>query len=264
MVERSLRPGRCVVASSTGSREAGVLVIRIRRTVVIRSMAGIAVGWNRRVIVVGMALSTRHVGVCSRQREWTRGVIECGWTPRARVVADSAIRGESRLNVIGAARSSEIRLMAGVAGRGRIHIVVVGVTLGACQGRMSTGQRIVGELCVVKARIEPIGRRVAGCAIVGQTQLYVRRIIAGGEIGLMTGEAITGRASKYVIDMTRCARKRCVRPGKRITGIFQVIEFGIKPGVHGVAGLTCRGEARCRMVNDWSAEILLMARVTGG
>ena len=72
MVERGLRPGRCVMASSTGSREASVLVIRICGSVVIRSMAGIAVGWNRRVIVVGMALSTRHVGVCSRQREWTR------------------------------------------------------------------------------------------------------------------------------------------------------------------------------------------------
>lgn len=91
----------------------------------------------------------------------------------------------------------------------------------------------------------------------------MRRIIAGGEIRLVTRKAVTRRACKHVIDVARRARKRRMRPRQRVAGEFKMVEFGIEPGVHGVAGFAGGRKARRRMVDHRSPEILLMTRVTG-
>lgn len=53
-------PGRGVVACGTGGREARRGVWRIVSSVPIRSVAGVAIGRNRSVIVVNVALRTRY------------------------------------------------------------------------------------------------------------------------------------------------------------------------------------------------------------
>lgn len=62
MVERGSRPGGGGMARIAGCREAGRLVIRIGRPVVVRGVAAIASGRQCRVVVIHVALRAGHIG----------------------------------------------------------------------------------------------------------------------------------------------------------------------------------------------------------
>ena len=119
VIERRASPCRGCVACITSGREPCCGMVGIRCSVPIRLVAAVAGGWQRRVVVIGVARRTGNGCVCARQREGRVAVIKGGWAPAARGVADGAIRREPRSNVIGVRSSSEIRLMAGVARRRR-------------------------------------------------------------------------------------------------------------------------------------------------
>lgn len=63
--------------------------------------------------------------------------------------------------------------------------------------------------------------------------------------------------------MTGRAGKRSVRPGQRVTGVFQMVKLGIEPAVHRVAALAGCGEAKPDVIDNRGQEVLLMAGVTG-
>ena len=50
-----------------------------------------------------------------------------------------------------------------------------------------------------------------------------------------------------------------VRSGKRITGVFQMVELGAKPTIHGVATLAGSRESGGDVVNHRGQKVLLMA-----
>lgn len=64
------------MARGASSRKPGCNVARIGCAVVIRLVASVAQGGQRRVIAVRVALGAGQCGMCSRQRERGRAVIE--------------------------------------------------------------------------------------------------------------------------------------------------------------------------------------------
>ena len=123
VIERGSGPAGRGVAGIASRREASGLVIGIRGPVVIRLVTSIAGRWQRRVVVVHVALHAGHVRrVISRQRESRRVVIEGGARPirgRPGGVASVASCREADGRVRRAIRAVVVRLMTGNACRAR-------------------------------------------------------------------------------------------------------------------------------------------------
>jgi len=71
-----------------------------------------------------------------------------------------------------------------------------------------------------------------------------------------------GRCSfEYIVDMACNAGQCGVRAGECITGIFQVVELGAYPVVHGVTGNARGGKPETNVVEHRGEKVLLMAGV---
>jgi hypothetical protein len=124
-------------------------------------------------------------------------VVKGGRAPSAGGVADGAIGGESRRDVIGTCGSVEVRLMASVAcGRSRC-VVVVGVALRAGEGRMHPCQRVVGVDGMVEGDGSPVCGGVASGACGGEARGYVIGVCRCCKVSLMA--SIAGRWQSRVI-----------------------------------------------------------------
>lgn len=133
VIECCPEPGCRGVAGRTSCRETGCRVGRIRCGVVRGRVATVAIGWQRRVIVVYVAHRTgnRRRGVKASQRENSRVVIEHRAEEGRRRVAKGAIRGERRSNVVrycaperrGALPSRNVATVAGCRSRGQCVVV---------------------------------------------------------------------------------------------------------------------------------------------
>ena len=121
VIERCSRPARGRVARVARGREARRLVIGIRGPVVVSLMAAHARRWQRRVVVVHVALGAGHVGcVIARERESRGAVIKCRALPVGEVVAGVACRREADGLVwwrVGAVVVGLMALDAGSAGQ---------------------------------------------------------------------------------------------------------------------------------------------------
>ena len=143
VIERGGSPVCRRVADRAICREAAGHVIRVRSSVVIGLVAGIAGGGGGCVVVVGMALRAGHRCVGSRQSVIRiYRVIEGGdGGPVGGRVASVAGSREGNRRVIGICSSCEVGLVATVAGGRQSCVVVIGVALGALQRGMRSGQR---------------------------------------------------------------------------------------------------------------------------
>jgi len=75
--------------------------------------------------------------------------------------------------------------------------------------------------------------------------------------------AIAGRRCirEHIIRVAGCTGQRGVRARKRITGVFQMVELRVEPGVHGVARFTGCRKARSGVVQYGCFEVSLMAGI---
>jgi hypothetical protein len=103
---------------------------------------------------------------------------------------------------------------------------------------MLSRQRIVRIGRVIKLRVQPVRRRVAGPAIVRQAQLQVGRILAVCEFIRVAGVASGWRSFEDVVEMACRTRQRGVSSRQSITGHFEVIKLRIEPRIHRVAAFT--------------------------
>lgn len=119
VIERGSGPCGGRMAGVTGRREASRLVIGVGGPIVVGGMATIAGRWQRRVVVVHVALRAGHVRrVISRQRECRGVVIEGGARPirgRPGSVASIASCREAHGRVRRVIRPGVVRLVAGNA-----------------------------------------------------------------------------------------------------------------------------------------------------
>ena len=100
------------MALRTVSRKPRRRVWRIIRRLVIRLVTFVAGRWKRRVVVVRMALDAGHGQMRACEREARVVVIERGWTPAARGVADRAISWEAGGHVIRICRPGKVCFVA--------------------------------------------------------------------------------------------------------------------------------------------------------
>lgn len=142
--------------------------------------------------------------------------------------------------MVGVGGSREIRFVAGVACRRRGIVIVVRMALRTSDRCVSAGQRIVRVQGVIEFGIEPIGCRMACAAVMGQTKLHMRRIIAVHKIGCVARVAVGWRSRKYVVDVARRAGQSGVRSGQRVASGLQMVKLCVEPTVHRVATLTRR------------------------
>lgn len=154
--------------------------------------------------------------------------------------------------------TSEVRFVARVAVRRRGHVIVVRMALCALHGRVHPGERPMRIHRVIELGVQPIRSGMAGGALVRQSKLHVRRVLAVVKVCRMATETRRRRARKHIIDMAARARKCGVRTGKRESGLLQVIEFGIQPAICRVAVFARRRESRRNVVQNRRSEIFLM------
>ncbi len=83
------------MAGLAGCRETGGRMVRIGRGLVIRLVAGIAVGRNRCVVIVHVAIGASHGGVGPGEREGGVVVIERRRLPGGGVMAELALLREA-------------------------------------------------------------------------------------------------------------------------------------------------------------------------
>ena len=161
VVERSLHPIAGVVAIDAGCREELRLrrVSRIARGHVICFVAAVAVGGQRRVVIVDVAVRTlsRRRSMHAGQRECCLIVVELAVSPKGGVVAQLASRWETYCNVIdGTLGVVVVRLVAADACRVGQLVIVVDMAISALPWRnqMRAGQG-KASLRVIKSCTQP-------------------------------------------------------------------------------------------------------------
>src|SRR5690606_27801910 len=185
VIEAARRPAVGRVALRAVRRELRLLVVRLRRAVVIREVAGITAGGRARE-PVGVALHAVHAGVLAREREVGDVVIEGSVVPGTFVMALCAIRREARRDVIGIRRAVVVGQVAGLACGRRVLIIPL-VTLIAAHWNMATDQW--PDRVIISGRAPARVRCVTRSAIRRETGRLVIRVRCGGEILWMTGDA---------------------------------------------------------------------------
>ena len=141
VIESCIQPRGRVVTGLASGRKPGRDVIGVVRSLVIGLVAAIAGGGQRQVIIVYVTLRARHRCVEAGQRECRQVVIERCLQPRSRVVADLASVREANRGVRGIIGRVVVRHMTCRTRRIREVVVVVHMTLGACDGQVEPSQR---------------------------------------------------------------------------------------------------------------------------
>jgi len=213
VVECGAGPVRRRMARVASRGESSRGMGRIGRPVPIGLVAAVAKGRQGAVVGgrAGMAQHALHGGVEAGQRERGGRVIERRRSPVGGRVADGAIGREAGGDVRRVGGSGEVRLMAGIAGCGQVVVVVVGVALRACHGRVSTGQGPVGIQRVVEGN--PRGprcwsRAVAGVARCGERRSHVTGVIGAREVGLVAAVAGSRHGCVVVVGVACGAGQR--------------------------------------------------------
>ena len=131
-------------------------------------------------------------------------------------MAQGAVLRESGGFVRWVVGAVEVTLVAVPAGRAGQAVVVVEVARRALLGGVEAQQLESGG-GVVESGAGPIGRGVAGSAVLREAG---RRVVGTGgflEIGQMTSHALLRRPRKYSVHVTLCARHAGMRSGQRET-----------------------------------------------
>ena len=115
MVEIDIGPVERCVAGVTGGGKSGGDMARIGGSIPVGLMATVAVGRERGVVIVDVALGAGH-GRMSTGEGKDRRVIECRCVPGGGCVTQGTVGWETSSNVRGICGAVEVDLVAGIAG----------------------------------------------------------------------------------------------------------------------------------------------------
>ena len=93
------------------------------------------------IVVIDVAESASSRDVRAGQRETRLRMVEGGWLPRRRIMANVAGLRETSSHVVGILSALEVRQVAGNAGRDRDVVVVIEVAAGAGRGDVKARER---------------------------------------------------------------------------------------------------------------------------
>lgn len=149
-------------------------VIRIRRCLILRLMAAVAVGGSARVLSTNVATRARYVHVRACQREARVVVIKSRRLPGRRAVTDRAVEGEPGSLVV---RNGRTVICSKVTSRASRTQVVVSVYMASRTRNpdMRTGQR-EASFTVIEGCTRPRGCRVAYRTVCWEARGHVVRI----------------------------------------------------------------------------------------
>jgi hypothetical protein len=176
-------------------------MIRVRRSVEICLVATITISWQSLVLVVHMAIRTRHGLVCADEWKWCAAVKECGWPPHGCVMTWGAVVIEVTQNVIWICWLRELRCMTRIAVCVCQLIIPTNMALLAQCRDVNTGKR-KSRCCMVERCRSPRALCVALCAImieVARGMTGIRRIV---KRRLMATEAIRRETLILVVYVT--------------------------------------------------------------
>ena len=200
VIERGPRPLRRRVAQDAILREAGRGVVGIGRLLVVRQVAGRALGRSGGVCTRRVTLGARGLCVRAGQREAGPAVIERSARPLRRRVACGAILREACCAVIGIGRLLIVRQVAGRALRRGPGVLSVQVALGACGLNVRAGQ-LEPRQAVIELRPLPVRSVVATGTI--------RRELAGGMVRVLHRLIVRNVAAIAIPARRRERRRLC-------------------------------------------------------
>lgn len=223
-------------------------MVRVRRLLERREMAGGAILGSSGELSTHVALRTHQVHVCARQRERShRRVIEFGACPRGSGVALRARLRETEPQVVRVLRRVEIVGVATDASGRSPCVLPADVALRAIEAAMGAGQR-ESSRAVVEARPRPRQRCVALRASLRETRGSVGRILGVVEIVQVTPDAIGRSPLKLSANVALRTRQAGVRAGQGEAGECRVIEDSSRPGVRVMALRARLRESRFRVI----------------
>jgi len=144
-------------------------VIRVRRSLVIGSVATVTVRGQRGVVVVHVTVRAGDAGVCASEREAGIVMVESGRRPGSGAVAYVALLREPGRHVTGIFSPLEVLKVTIHASRAREVVVAVGMALGALYVDMCAGERPSGR-GMVEGRAGPIRRAVTNLALLRESR----------------------------------------------------------------------------------------------
>ena len=165
-------------------------MIGIRGRVVFVNVTRIAIEWQRRVLIVGMARGALHACVSAGERELSLTVIKRRAGPIGRRMAQRTILREGRGGVRRSSGCVVLLSVAGEAGSTLRRVGRYGVARRALYRRMFAGERELGGV-VVKSGAQPVCRGVAALARLGESGSRV--VGAGGCVKFLGMAGETGR-----------------------------------------------------------------------
>ena len=176
-------------------------VVRLRRLLIVRFVASETLRGGVIELPVHVALSTRGVHMCARQRKiGSRVIKDCGLPSCGRMTLSAGMIEVAR-DVIRVLHSFEVRLMTGEALLRRSGILPIDVTGCAAHIDVRSSQREVREIVIEFCR-RPSGRRMTLRASVRQLQLSMIRIIRIVVIGLVARPTFLRRAIELSVRVT--------------------------------------------------------------
>ncbi len=229
--------------------EARLRMVGVGRLVEVGSMAIHAVGWRSGVPSVWMAQSTVGGTVLSVERP-NDVVIERGPQPTVRrgPVTGLAVGWETRLWMVGIGGPVEVGAMAIHTVGWRSGVPAVGMTQSTVGCPVLPVER--PNDVVIERRSQPAVRRspVTGLAVGWETRLWMVGIRGLVVVGLMAIHAVGWRSGVASVWMTQSSSRRTVLSVQRPNQV--VIERGSQPTVRRgpVTGLAVGWETRLRMV----------------
>ena len=241
VIERGRSPAVHAVAARARRGEGGRHVVRVLGGLIVRLVAGEAVGGRARVLAAHVAAGTGHRLVPAGEGEPGLAVIEGGRSPGVRGVAGEAGGREAGRDVVRVLGGLVLGLVARDAVGGRARVLASHVTLGAVHALVGAREGESGLAVVGEGRGPPGVDVVAGVALGGESGRDVVGVLDRLVVGLVAGEAVGGRPRVLPTHVATSAVHLLVGSGEREPGLA-VIERGRSPTVHAVAGRARRRE----------------------
>jgi hypothetical protein len=212
VVESCARPAARGVAKRTRCGEASRDVVGTIGCLVLRLMAAITIGGQRRVIVVHVTIGARDLGMKAGKRKRSVVMVKAGRRPRGGAMADVTLLRKPSRDMARIVRILIIRQMATHTCSTGESKIPIRMTLAALHGRVKTSEWPTRRRVIEGSR-GPVRGAVAHFALLRETRRDVTRVVCTLEIFQVTAHARGGAEVEVPVHVAERTLHLLVRPG---------------------------------------------------